>query len=376
MPIVRRILVLQTAFLGDVLLGATFFYKIRELYPEAEVSIICRPNTGTILKNLGLVDVVIEINKGQRSSYRMALKALKNFPIDVLFVMHRSVRSYLLSLQIVAKIKIAYRLRWNSFGFTHLVVRDLHLPEPLRQLQLLLPLLEKSAPEKAASLLNEMHSRNWNQKINELVLPTPPVSWRPPLRQMIAKFADEIPTLAKSSLAALPAESRRIAVFPGSVWPTKRWTESGFAGLIKELVKRGWKILLMGAPDERALCERVAEQAGEPDQVLVLAGALTPWESLLTLAGVERVVTNDSASAHMAALLDLPIVAIFGPTTLALGYRPWATEVKIVENNALECRPCGKHGHKRCPLGHHLCMKNLSSVAVLQACGLPNEDAP
>lgn len=69
----------------------------------------------------------------------------------------------------------------------------------------------------------------------------------------------------------------------------------------------------------------------------------------------------------MAAVVGLPTVAVFGPTTLDLGYRPWQSRAIVVQNNLLDCRPCGLHGAQRCPLGHHQCMKDLKVERVIQA---------
>ena len=69
----------------------------------------------------------------------------------------------------------------------------------------------------------------------------------------------------------------------------------------------------------------------------------------------------------MAASVNTAVVVIFGPTTLELGFRPWSNNSKIVQNSNLNCRPCGKHGHQVCPLGHHHCMINIKADSVIKA---------
>jgi heptosyltransferase II len=64
--------------------------------------------------------------------------------------------------------------------------------------------------------------------------------------------------------------------------------------------------------------------------------------------------------------LGIPTVAVFGPTTLDLGYRPWQNRALVVQKD-LECRPCGKHGAAKCPLGTHACMKTVRPPDVLTA---------
>jgi heptosyltransferase-2 len=116
---------------------------------------------------------------------------------------------------------------------------------------------------------------------------------------------------------------------------------------------------------EYELCEVIANQL---NRKINLAGKCTLWESLLVLSAAKLVVCNDSGSMHMGAFADVPTVAIFGPTVLTQGFRPWQNHATVVENNKINCRPCGKHGHKTCPLKHHDCMKTISSDLVFSAC--------
>jgi len=69
---------------------------------------------------------------------------------------------------------------------------------------------------------------------------------------------------------------------------------------------------------------------------------------------------------HLGSTAGTPTVSIFGPTILEFGYRPWNARAEIVQID-LSCRPCGKHGAKKCPLGTHACMKGISSRVVITA---------
>jgi heptosyltransferase-2 len=82
----------------------------------------------------------------------------------------------------------------------------------------------------------------------------------------------------------------------------------------------------------------------------------------------ELVVTNDSAGQHLAALAGTKTVSVFGPTVLPFGFRPWNSQAIVVERFGLSCRPCGKHGPMKCPIGTHECMKSIRSNEVYQAC--------
>jgi heptosyltransferase-2 len=78
------------------------------------------------------------------------------------------------------------------------------------------------------------------------------------------------------------------------------------------------------------------------------------------------VVSNDSGAMHLASVAEVPTVAIFGPTVLEFGYQPWNNMSAVVENKEINCRPCGKHGHEKCPIGTHVCMTSISANQVLE----------
>ncbi|MFH1865504.1 MAG: glycosyltransferase family 9 protein, partial [Candidatus Eisenbacteria bacterium] len=87
-----------------------------------------------------------------------------------------------------------------------------------------------------------------------------------------------------------------------------------------------------------------------------LTGALPIGQLLALVSGASLVLSNDSALTHIAAGLGVPVVAVFGPTVPAQGYAPYTNRARVVEA-ALPCRPCGKHGADRCPVGTLDCMR-------------------
>ena len=76
-------------------------------------------------------------------------------------------------------------------------------------------------------------------------------------------------------------------------------------------------------------------------------------------------VTNDSLPQHLASAMATPPVTIFGPTVPGFGFGPLAPHSVAVGHETLPCRPCHPHGPAVCPLGHHLCMRDLGEPAVL-----------
>lgn len=152
---------------------------------------------------------------------------------------------------------------------------------------------------------------------------------------------------------------RLIALAPGSVWATKRWP--GFPALARSLAPHG-RIVIVGGADDRELAASITEAA---------AGAIDTTGRLSLLASAELIrraallVTNDSLPQHLASAMGTRTVTIFGPTIPGFGFGPLAPDSVSVGHASLTCRPCHPHGPAVCPLGHHLCMRDLAEPVVL-----------
>lgn len=154
-----------------------------------------------------------------------------------------------------------------------------------------------------------------------------------------------------------------IAVFPGSIWLTKRWPEDHFVTLIRGLDGAGFNLILGGSPSERGLCDRIVRVSGSA--AVNIAGETGPLESAAVIRQCDLVVCNDSAPLHLANAVRTDVFAIGGPTDMRrMGYFPFREHDVIFEVD-LECRPCGSHGGRRCPAGHHRCMKDLKPEVIL-----------
>jgi heptosyltransferase-2 len=148
------------------------------------------------------------------------------------------------------------------------------------------------------------------------------------------------------------------------VWHTKRWTTAGFAAVARGLGARGVRCVLVGTPADVERARTIAAAAG-PGVV-----DLTGRTDLATLTAVidrsQVLVGNDSAPMHLATARGVPVVAIFCATTPALGYGPYGQATHVVEVD-LACRPCGRHGGRRCPRGTEDCRHLVEAPQVLAA---------
>ena len=120
---------------------------------------------------------------------------------------------------------------------------------------------------------------------------------------------------------------------------------------------------LIGSKDEVEVCQYIKRDVPEAQN---LAGRTTISELIKLMQQSHALIGNDSGAIHMAAAAGLPTVAIFGPTTLSLGYRPWSDNAVVVQKS-LDCRPCSAHGTRNCPLKTHACMLEINSSEVINA---------
>jgi heptosyltransferase-2 len=155
------------------------------------------------------------------------------------------------------------------------------------------------------------------------------------------------------------ADQRLIALAPGSIWATKRWP--GFPALARSLASQG-RIVVIGGESDRDLAAAIRDDS---PRAIDATGRLSLLASADLIGRSALLVTNDSLPQHLASAMGTPTVTIFGPTVPGFGFGPLAPKSVAVGHDSLPCRPCHPHGPPACPLGHHLCMRDLAPPTVL-----------
>lgn len=323
---------------------------------------VCRKGLGDFFLKTHLVDQVFEIEKGKADSYSHIVEHLRYTDVDHVISPHQSLRTAFFCSQIKAKHKISFQKSWNFLFFSKRTLKNEQLPDAMRQLSLLAS-EDSELAQRLAYYTKEENPYFWGEHGK---LPAPP-SWASmSLRHKVLELQDVFKSLQQRFDLRGFDEGKAVLLFPGSVWATKRWTEEGFVKTGQALQAKGFQVYIMGGLGEEELAEKVAAQV--PGSIS-LAGKTKIIESAQLIARAALLVGNDSASTHLAAVCETPLVAVFGPTVLEFGYRPWSAESYVVQKEGLKCRPCGKHGHKVCPIKTHECMKSISAEDVLRTAG-------
>jgi len=334
----RRVLVVQTAFLGDIVLTTPLLRELKRLEPECAVTVLTTPLGRAILSGHPCVDAIVTHDKkgadGGPTGVGRAILALRRGRFDAAIAAQRSSRTGLLVRGSGAPTRIGFASAAGGWAYTTRVPWDGARHAVHRYLALARPL--GGDPEHAD--------------------PRPSLSVSGAARVAVDAILLD---------AGIGATDPVLAVSPGSIWGTKRWTPEGLADVVREAPRLGVAPVLVGAPEEAGLCREIAARAG--GGVPVLAGVTGVPELVAILARAKALVVGDSGPGHIASAVGTPVVAIFGPTVPAFGYTPYGSANRIVEHPDMPCRPCDRHGPKVCPLGHHRCMTEIPAGRVIEA---------
>jgi heptosyltransferase-2 len=332
-----RILVLQTAFIGDVILTLPVFQALHQSFPDAIIDGMVVPRASNILEHHPSIHEVISYdkrgnNRGILGAWRIIQK-LRARKYDIIVVPHRSLRSALIARLSNIPRRIGFDRSVGSFLLTDVIAYRKNLHEIERNLSLLKPLL--SLPE---------------QRLLPILVPT----------SDDVRAVEDLFRPIKTKWGNVT-----ITVAPGTVWNTKRWPKESFTELAKMIVGKGMNVVLVGGKEDALLCEQIAASVGG-ERLLNAAGRLTLRQTAAMILKSNALVSNDSAPMHLAAAVGIPVVAIFGATAPSIGFGPSGPRDIVVEVNGLSCRPCSLHGTEKCPIGTFQCMLDIAPHQVFE----------
>ncbi len=331
-----RLLVAQTGFLGDVVLTTPLIAELRRRLAPTSLTVLTTPQARPLLEQHPAVDRVLVDAKRTEGRGILGLvrtaQQLRRERFTLVAAPHKSLRTALLLALAGIPQRIGFRQSPGWFLYHRTAAHDAHRHEVERILCLM----------RAFGVEPEECER------------------RPRVEYGAAARAGAEALLRETGVE----ETEPVfIVCPGSVWPTKRWTVEGYAGLVRSLARNYGRVLLCGGPDDVAVAQAVHTQSGAPGVNLTGRADLPTFMALIDRARV--VVSNDSAPMHMAVARDVPVVAIFCATTPSLGYGPYSERAVVVEQKDLFCRPCSRHGGPTCPRGTEDCMRSITVNDVL-----------
>lgn len=155
--------------------------------------------------------------------------------------------------------------------------------------------------------------------------------------------------------------SSYIVFVPGAGWVTKRWPTEHFAELANLIVtKYKKKIILVGAKSDAILAEEILQKTKVPEYIINLIGKTNLQELIAVMNGAKAIISNDSGPMHIAAAVNSPVLALFGPTS-DIKTGPYGEKNRVITADE-SCRPCFK---KSCQI-EMVCLKNILPSLVFQ----------
>lgn len=320
-----KILIIQTAFIGDVILATPLLQEAHRCFPEAQLDVLVRKgNEGLLLNFPGLNQVHIwdKRNSKHKNLWNILFKIRKE-KYDVVVNIQRFAATGILAGLSGAKTKIGFDKNPFSFLLTHKVKHtidgSINIHETKRNLSLI-----------------ESFGANLNAK--------------PVLFPSMHDF---------EAVKAFKSDSY-YCIAPTSVWFTKQVPSLKWLELIQHIQQTDATamIYLLGGPDDKEDCIQIEKQSNH-SKVKTLAGQLSFLQTAALMKDASRNFVNDSAPMHIASAMNAPVTAFYCSTIPDFGFGPLSDDRRIIEVQNLSCRPCGLHGYKSCPKGHFKCGLDL-----------------
>ncbi len=325
-------LVIQTAFLGDVVLTTPLLSALAALH--GPVDVVTTPVAAPLLETHPAVRTVIPYDKrgtdGGWGGVRNLARRLKGEGYARAYLPHRSLRTAALAFLARIPARIGFAGGW-SFLYTEA------RPKP----------------------------RTGHETVRLMALADGVSGVYPP--QLRPTAEDERVVADVLEMIGLERGAPFVALAPGSIWGSKRWPY--YPELAHRLAAKGTAVVVVGGPADADEGSQIVAAVAAAQRVAATnaCGQLTLRQSAALIARAALLVTNDSAPLHLATAMGTPVVALFGPTATQFGFGPLRPGDVALGIDSLQCRPCSSHGPPRCPLGHHRCMRELTVPAVFAA---------
>lgn len=299
-----RILLLQIAGIGDLLLATPALDALRERYPNARIDLLASDRSAPLLAGHPSLHEVYALKV---SAIRQPLSpsAWRQFA-GVIGPLQKNGYDALVSLHNVATARGAWTmaLLMSALKAPLWVGRNSDGRFPLFDLQ-----LEESLHDPVPEPLTKL-------RVVQLL------GADPAPRPLSLPLTAETRARAKELLSGA---ERWAALMPGCEDSFRRWPLERFAGVAAELKTRGFTVAALGGSDDKTLCDAVADASDG----ISFAGQLSLLESAAVLQRCHAAVSNNTGTMHLAAAVSTPLVALFAPGHVAR-YRPWMDHSRVV----------------------------------------------
>lgn len=335
---INRLLVIQLFALGDVLLSLPLVKGLRSLWPEAQMDFWMAKNWLELAPMLPYLDRVVAADSRSILKTLSLLRKLRAIHYDLVFVLYPVTIGSWMAYLSGATYRIGYTRDYdNRDGLAG--VEELLLTHPLA--------LAETMVHDTQRYLGLAHHLGLSPK------------WEPPF--LIPTPSDQ--ALAQAFFQGVSPSARLlIGLNPNASWEGKRWPADKFAQLADLLIQeQKGQLLFFGATQDSEYVKKVMAMMSCP--ALSVAGETSLGQMAALIQACDLFISNDSGPMHMACALNVPTLAIMGPTKIEM-FRPWASLSRVV-HQPLNCTPCQHENTAYCQ--HFLCINSIAVEDVYEA---------
>jgi len=325
---IHKILIIQTASIGDVVLATPLIEKLSAFFPRAIIDVLVKKGIESLLSGHPKLSRVIIWDKANNKykEMRSLVKQIRKEKYEVVINLQRFASTGLITTLSGSRIKVGFSKNPFSLFFTKALKHRISANPDSSEHEI----------HRNLSLIDSFTDCNRNYPVRLY-----------PSQNDFAKVS-HLKTHAY------------ITISPTSLWFTKQFPEVKWIEFLKAS-DQDLYVYFLGAKNDHTAADRISKGCGHPN-TLNLCGKLTFLESAALMRDARMNFVNDSAPQHFASAMNAPVTAIFCSTVTAFGFGPLSEDSAVVEiDEKLDCRPCGLHGYTKCPKGHFKCALDINT---------------
>ncbi len=324
-----RILIIQTASIGDVILATALLESLHRRFPEARIDFLAKKGMEGLFSGHPFLNELLlwKKSEGKYPSLASLIIKVRRKKYDLIVNVQRFFSSGMITALSGSPVRTGFTknpLHWFfTRSFPHTIGEGMH------------------ETERNFSLISWIEGTDYH---------------RPRL----------YPGEKEKKAIEDYRKQKYITLAPASLWHTKQYPPDQWIAFLKALPK-ALDVYLLGGPQDFALCEHIREAAGKA-HICNLSGKLSLLASATLMQGAAMNYMNDSAPLHLASAVNAPSAVVFCSTVPEFGFGPLSDQRFIIQTEEkLSCRPCGLHGKTACPEKHFDCAKTISVDKLLKS---------
>lgn len=325
---IKRLLIRSTNWVGDAIMTTPTIRAIRKGFPNARISILLKPWVAPVFEHSPHVDTLIIYDgdgrhKGNFGKLRLA-RDLRKYGFDAAILLQNAFEAALIAFLSGIPVRIGYNRDARQLLLTHAI----SCTNEIRK------------EHQTKYYLNILYGIGMDADDRDLYLR---------LSQQDRLRAEKI--LKKQGLSD---DFKWVGINPSATFgPAKQWPIDRYARLADRIIEyTNARVIVFGGPQDRRLGKDISRKMRH--RPIDLSGRTTLGEAMALIERCALFITNDSGLMHVAAALDVPLIAIFGSTN-STTTGPWSSNSRVVQV-PMECSPCLK---PECPKGHLNCMDQI-----------------